>query len=53
MAFAALAPDRVPFFGWQWLGNDPEPVSDLTLRLMPYVVFVCLSAIFSGVAGPG
>ena len=48
MGLVALAPDTVPWFGWRWLGDDPEPVRELTLRLMPYVVFVCLSAIFSG-----
>ena len=48
MTLAALAPDTLPGLGWHWLGDDPRPVRDLTLRLMPYVVFVCLSAIFSG-----
>jgi putative peptidoglycan lipid II flippase len=48
MALVALAPDAVPVFGWRWLGDHPEPVRELTLRLLPYVVFVCLSAILSG-----
>jgi putative peptidoglycan lipid II flippase len=48
MAAAALFPETMPVFGWRLLGDDPEPVRELTLRLMPYVVFVCLSAIFSG-----
>ncbi|HTF89140.1 MAG TPA: murein biosynthesis integral membrane protein MurJ [Planctomycetota bacterium] len=48
MTFAALAPDALPVLGWHWLGDEPGPVRELTLRLMPYVVFVCLSAVFSG-----
>ncbi len=48
MTAVALLPDTTPLFGWRWLGVNPEPVRDLTVRLMPYVVFVCLSAIFSG-----
>jgi putative peptidoglycan lipid II flippase len=48
MAVVLLAPDTVPYFGWRWLGQHPEPFRDLTLRLLPYVVLVCLSAIFSG-----
>jgi putative peptidoglycan lipid II flippase len=48
MCVAALAPDTIPGLGWQWLGENPQPFRELTLRLMPYVVFVCLSAIISG-----
>jgi len=48
MAFVALVPDVLPVLGWHWLGTNPQPVRELTLRLSPYVVLVCLSAIFSG-----
>ena len=48
MALVSLAPDSMPVLGLPWLGKNPEPVRELTVRLMPYVVFVCLSAIFSG-----
>jgi putative peptidoglycan lipid II flippase len=48
MALALVAPDRDPLFGTHWLGEDPAPVRDLTVRLMPYVLFVCLSALASG-----
>lgn len=48
MTAAALVPDRLPLVGWNWLGDSPQPVRELTLRVMPYVVFVCLSAIVSG-----
>jgi putative peptidoglycan lipid II flippase len=43
-----LAPDRMPITGWAWLGKDPAPVRELVVRMMPFVVFVCLSAIASG-----
>jgi putative peptidoglycan lipid II flippase len=48
MAGAALMPDAAPLLGWRWLGSDPEPVRELTIRLLPYVIFVCLSALASG-----
>ena len=48
MLAAWLAPDRMPLTGWSWLGADPEPVRELVVRMMPFVVFVCLSAVASG-----
>jgi len=44
----ALLPDVMPITGWHWLGADPEPVRDLTVRVMPFVVFICLSALVGG-----
>ena len=47
--FAAwLMPDRMPFSGWAWLGSDPAPVRELVVRMMPFVVFVCLAAVVGG-----
>ncbi|MEL6714575.1 MAG: lipid II flippase MurJ, partial [Planctomycetota bacterium] len=43
-----LMPDRMPVTGWAWLGADPGAVRDLTVRVMPYVMFVCVSALFTG-----
>jgi putative peptidoglycan lipid II flippase len=43
-----LAPDRMPITGFPWLGAHPEPVRELTLRMLPFVVLVCLSAVCSG-----
>jgi putative peptidoglycan lipid II flippase len=48
MLFVWLAPDRMPATGWTWLGADPAPVRELILRMMPFVVCVCLSAVASG-----
>jgi putative peptidoglycan lipid II flippase len=48
MGLAALTPDRMPFTGWAWLGEHPGPVRDLTVRLLPYVLLVCLAAICGG-----
>ena len=48
MLFVWLAPDRMPVTGWTWFGADPAPVRELILRMMPFVVCVCLSAVASG-----
>lgn len=48
MGALALAPDTMPWTGWRWLGADPGPVRELALRVMPYVVLVCLAALVSG-----
>lgn len=48
MALVAVAPDRLPILGWAWLGEDPGPVRELCLRLMPFVVLICLAALCGG-----
>lgn len=45
---AWVLPDRMPVTGWAWLGSDPAPVRDLTARVLPYVVLVCLAALCGG-----
>lgn len=41
-------PDTMPITRFQWLGSNPAPVRELTVRMMPFVVLVCLSAVASG-----
>lgn len=48
MGVAWVLPDRMPVTGWSWLGEDPAPVRELTVRVMPFVVLVCLSALVGG-----
>ena len=48
MLAAHFLPDTMPFTGWIWLGVDPGPVRELVVRLMPFVVFVCLAAVVGG-----
>lgn len=48
MGAVSLLPDRMPVTGWAWLGADPGPVRELTVRVMPFVVLVCVSALFTG-----
>jgi putative peptidoglycan lipid II flippase len=48
MLAVAAMPDRMPGTGWAWLGTDPAPVRDLAVRLLPYVVLVCLAALAGG-----
>jgi len=48
MLLVWFAPDAMPITGWAWLGKDPAPLRELVVRMMPFVVFVCLSAVASG-----
>ncbi len=48
MGLAAVLPDHLPGTGYAWLGVVPEAVRDLTVRLLPYVLLVCLAAICGG-----
>ncbi len=48
MLAAWLMPDHLPFTAWAWLGSDPAPVRELVVRMMPFVVFVCLAAVVGG-----
>jgi|SoiMethySBSTD1v2_1073268.scaffolds.fasta_scaffold142596_2 putative peptidoglycan lipid II flippase len=48
MLAAWFLPDTLPFTDWAWLGADPAPVRELVVRLMPFVVFVCLAAVVGG-----
>lgn len=43
-----LMPDAMPVTGWEWLGPEPGPVRELVVRMMPFVILVCLSAIAGG-----
>jgi len=48
MLVVAYLPDRMPVLGWAWFGADPAPVKDLMVRLLPYVVLVCVAALCGG-----
>ena len=48
MAGVAVLPDTMPGTGWRWLGADPGAVRELCLRLMPFVVLICLAALCGG-----
>lgn len=48
MLVMANLPDHMPITGWAWLGADPGPVREFTVRLMPFVVLICLSALVGG-----
>ncbi len=48
MAAVSMAPDQLPGTEWAWLGADPDAVRDLTIRVMPFLVLVCLSALVTG-----
>ena len=48
MAGVSLMPDVMPGTDWHWLGEDPGPVRELTLRLAPFVIFICASAFVGG-----
>jgi len=48
MVIAWCLPDTMPFTGAEWLGKDPGAIRDLVIRLMPFVVLVCLTALATG-----
>ena len=48
MGALTLLPDAMPFTGWRWLGADPEPVRELCVRVMPFVILACLTALAGG-----
>lgn len=48
MGAVSIMPDTMPLTGWPWLGDDPASIRELTVRVMPFVVLVCLSALFGG-----
>lgn len=43
-----LMPDHMPGTQFLWLGPEPQVVRELTMRLMPFVMFVCLTAAAGG-----
>ncbi|MBK7878715.1 MAG: murein biosynthesis integral membrane protein MurJ [Planctomycetes bacterium] len=48
MLVAWFLPDRMPITGWGWLGEHPAAVREFTVRMLPFVVLVCLSAVVGG-----
>lgn len=48
MLVAWFAPDRMPGTDWAWLGANPAAVREFTVRMLPFVVLVCLSAVVGG-----
>lgn len=48
MFAAANLPDTFPGTDWRWLGADPAAVRELCVRLMPFVLAICLSALIGG-----
>jgi len=48
MVIAWCLPDTMPVTGAEWLGEDPAALRELLWRLMPFVVFICLTALAAG-----
>jgi putative peptidoglycan lipid II flippase len=48
MVIAWCLPDTMPVTGAAWLGGDPGAIRELVVRLMPYVVLVCMTALAAG-----
>ncbi len=48
MGLVTLMPDSMPLTGWRWLGPEPDVLRELLVRVMPYVVFICLAGLVSG-----
>jgi len=43
-----LVPDVMPFTGLMWLGESAGVVRELMMRMMPFVILVCISAVCTG-----
>ena len=41
-------PDTLPGTNFAWLGPEPQVVREFTVRLMPFVIFICLTAAVGG-----
>jgi putative peptidoglycan lipid II flippase len=48
MGVVGVMGDTMPFTGWHWLGEEPAAVRELTLRVVPYVIFICLAGLCAG-----
>ncbi|MEM7515896.1 MAG: murein biosynthesis integral membrane protein MurJ, partial [Planctomycetota bacterium] len=48
MVLVTLVPAEMPWTGWAWLGEDPAEVRELTVRVMPFCLLICLSAAVGG-----
>ncbi|MCA9000278.1 MAG: murein biosynthesis integral membrane protein MurJ [Planctomycetes bacterium] len=48
VALIQFAPDTLPGTGWAWLGSEPAVVRELSARVMPYLVLICLAAMVGG-----
>ncbi|HVS19510.1 MAG TPA: murein biosynthesis integral membrane protein MurJ [Planctomycetota bacterium] len=43
-----LMPDSMPGTGWAWLGPEPGALRELLVRVLPYLVFICLAGLAGG-----
>ena len=48
MGTVGVIGDTMPITGWHWLGAEPQAVRELTLRVAPYVIFICLAGLCAG-----
>ncbi len=48
MILMLLVPDHLPGSDFAWLGVLPGAVRDLTVRLLPYVLLVCVTGVCGG-----
>jgi putative peptidoglycan lipid II flippase len=48
IAVVLWMPERMPGTGWHWLGPEPAALRELLVRVMPYVVFICLAGLAGG-----
>lgn len=43
-----VLPERMPGTGWPWFGPEPAALRELLVRVLPYLVFICLAGLASG-----
>jgi len=48
MGLVLAMPDAMPGTGWAWLGPEPAALRELLVRVLPYLVFICLAGLAGG-----
>lgn len=43
-----VMPDTMPGTGWPWLGPQPAVLRELLVRVLPYLVFICVAGLAGG-----
>lgn len=48
LGLVLVLPDDMPGTGWAWFGPQPEALRELLVRVLPYLVFICLAGLAGG-----
>lgn len=48
IGLVVVMPDTMPLTGWPWLGPQPAALRELLVRVLPYLVFICVAGLAGG-----